>query len=152
MRAFIAAALLTLALLFAARYDPDASKRLLIDSGVGSGGADQSFEAKVGDHSAPADEQSWIPAAETFSPASQIWPPDEFKRHNLALVLFVGRDGIAKFCGAPPPGIVRLGCQYVTEKGLPIIAIANPCLFPKTDFFAGIACHELAHVNGWSHP
>lgn len=99
----------------------------------------------------PLDSPSWPPAADAFSAASQLWPPDAFKGDVASLVIFAGASGIHKICGVPPEGFVRLGCQGTTADGVSIIAVANPCLFPEDDFFAGIMCHEIAHSNGWTH-
>lgn len=96
--------------------------------------------------------ESWVPAADAFKPESPLWPPAEFRGEVASVVLFTGREGIAQACGEPPAGMVRLGCQGLTGDGISLIAIANPCLFPADDFFAGIMCHELAHANGWRHP
>lgn len=34
------------------------------------------------------------------------------------------------------------------------IVAVNPCLYPDRGWYAGLACHELAHANGWEadHP
>jgi hypothetical protein len=29
------------------------------------------------------------------------------------------------------------------------IHLPNPCVYPKTDAYARIACHEMGHKNGW---
>lgn len=99
----------------------------------------------------PFDDESWIPAADRFVPASQLWPPDEFMGNNASIVIFTDREGIEQACGSPPEGMVRIACQGTTAEGVSMIAIANPCLFPRDEFFAGIMCHELAHSNGFKH-
>lgn len=99
----------------------------------------------------PFDDESWIPVADRFVPASQLWPPEEFMGNNASVVIFTDREGIEQACGPPPEGMVRLACQGTTADGVSMIAVANPCLFPRNEFFAGIMCHELSHANGFKH-
>ena len=94
-------------------------------------------------------DAAWAAEARTVVSASPLWPPDQFRGDNAALVILTGREGIAKMCGAPPEGIARFACSGMNKDGVPIIASANPCLFPEDDFFAGLLCHELGHQNGW---
>lgn len=132
LRRFIVAAILIVSALFVLRHWGDNPHPLAVEH----------LEAKG----------AWLPTQQTFAPQSQLWPPDEFKSNGAAIVLFTDKAGIDKACGAPPAGLIRLGCEGPLSDGTPMIAIANPCLFPPDDFFAGLMCHELGHRNGWRHP
>lgn len=83
-------------------------------------------------------------------------PPIEYWGENVAITVYSNNPG--QTCpGRVTSGedSVVLGCTYITDSGVPIIVLPNPCLFDmETEFFALIACHEKGHLNGWPghHP
>ena len=77
-------------------------------------------------------------------------PPVWFK-HNPnreVKVRFVQPDRIHEACVAigvqPRPGYTILACAKGDTVWMP-----NPCRF--ADNYAGLMCHEMAHVNSWVH-
>ena len=131
-RCLFVAGVLALALL-AVLHRNDGRDRLLIDP--------QPFDTS---------EHDWIAQAGSWSPDSPLYPPEQFRAHGAAVVVYGGPEIVHELCGSPPEGKVRFGCGGQKEDGTPIIVIANPCLLEK-DFYAAITCHELGHVNGWKH-
>jgi hypothetical protein len=78
------------------------------------------------------------------------WPPKRFRGDNSAKVDFVNPSRINEACGTKPdPNYPEEACQDGDHFVLP-----NPCTFPRSDFYAQVACHELGHENGWpgNHP
>jgi hypothetical protein len=87
-----------------------------------------------------------------FKAEASVWPPDEYKGDNAAVVIFTDVAGVQSIChDAAEPGKAIVGCSGIKD-GTPIIVLPNPCGMRPEDFYAGITCHELAHVNGWRHP
>jgi hypothetical protein len=87
-----------------------------------------------------------------FKAEVSVWPPDEYKGDNAAVVIFTDVAGVQSIChDAAEPGKAIVGCSGIKD-GTPIIVLPNPCGMRPEDFYAGISCHELAHVNGWRHP
>lgn len=87
-----------------------------------------------------------------FKAEVSIWPPDQYRSDNAAVTLFVSPEALSKICGtAAESGKAIIGCASILKNGTPIVVLPNPCLMDADDFYAGIACHELAHVNGWRH-
>lgn len=88
-----------------------------------------------------------------FEPDGDFWPPDQFRKDNASITLFLDVNGVAKLCGVPAADHKSiLGCAITAKDKVPIVVLPNPCLMQKDDFYAAIACHELAHINGWTHP
>lgn len=78
-------------------------------------------------------------------------PPPKYQGDLLAPTWFVQFDKIPGLCGYPTPKQGRFeGCSLPGKMVLP-----NPCLAEFSgQSFARLACHELAHQQGWpaSHP
>lgn len=74
--------------------------------------------------------------------------PERHQGNRVAVVRFEGHEGIATQCGVAKPPLVLIACAGKV-KGVPTIAVPNPCLLPG-DFYARLLCHELGHLNGWS--
>lgn len=84
-------------------------------------------------------------------PLVPLWPPQEYQKSTAARVIFTDPSGIGKMCGvAKEAGQLILACQGEI-KGMPVIVLPNPCLWPEPEFYAAVVCHELGHVNGWRH-
>jgi hypothetical protein len=77
-------------------------------------------------------------------------PPIRFQGNNTAVVHFTDQDGIHKYCGKPEPGFVMIACRRQTHDGVDVVFMPNPCPIGDREFYAKIACHEMAHVNGWT--
>lgn len=91
--------------------------------------------------------------AEHFKPESPVYPPEQYQGPNAAVVVFAGMAQLQELCSSEPAqkGHVYLGCAAIKDDGTPVIALPDPCLLPHSDFYAALACHELGHINGWSH-
>lgn len=101
------------------------------------------FEAQRDDNPQPETD---IPAG---PPSLEIPPPLRFRGENVALVLFV--HDVRPFCPQPSPGRTVIACQIDSPQlHLPLMVMPHPCAAMGLDAYAYIACHELAHVNGWS--
>jgi hypothetical protein len=81
------------------------------------------------------------------SPYSTARPPERFQKDNAAVVVFVA--DVSTICGTLPDGYRIIACVRKSKSGAPIMVMPNPCLFPG-EVFSHIACHELAHVSGWT--
>jgi len=77
------------------------------------------------------------------------WPPARFIGDATSRVSWVKPELVAKACDEPDPDHTLEACQDGGH-----IVLPNPCTFPKSDDFARLACHELAHQRGWAadHP
>lgn len=80
-----------------------------------------------------------------FSDAS---PPMQFRGDASVGVSFVGDVDSATACGNAGHDHHFVAC---TRNG--VMVLPNPCSFDD-EYFAHLACHELAHRNGWAadHP
>lgn len=75
-----------------------------------------------------------------------VRPPERFQGDNWAVVTFVDIaqvDAACREAGATDIGRIQ-GCATGRNVILP-----NPCRLEG--FSAEVSCHELGHVNGWSH-
>lgn len=80
-------------------------------------------------------------------------PPVARRGDARAVVEFIDPRAVGSACvgaqvvvgtyGAP------LGCTLMWP-GRPTVVVPNPCAFPWDDY-AALLCHELGHVNGWTH-
>jgi hypothetical protein len=86
---------------------------------------------------------AWGPGTVNFDG----WPPRRFRQDSAAQVSFVQPSLVGYACRDPDP--LLEACQWDDR-----IVLPNPCTFPATDDYARLACHELAHRNGWpvDHP
>lgn len=78
------------------------------------------------------------------------WPPQRFRALGMVIVIYGTQKTIDKECGKAPATFITEGCANGER-----IVLPDPCRFPKSDEFARITCHELAHELGnWpeSHP
>jgi hypothetical protein len=80
--------------------------------------------------------------------------PPQYQGDTVAKVHFTNQKEITKHCGAPDdPSLIILGC--VKDIGSHEMWIGNPCLDKEADIpmsYSHHLCHELAHMNGWTHP
>lgn len=74
-------------------------------------------------------------------------PPERYQHGAAAVVLFMDTD-MDVFCQSI--GGVRAPDQRIVAcaKGR-VIYLPNPCRVQET--YAQLACHEMAHINGWTH-
>lgn len=94
-------------------------------------------------------------AVPAYGPVYSGIPPERYWGQEAAAVTIYAND-VARYCPLDvPPDKVLLGCHYVTDAGLSVIVLPNPCFFDmEIDWFARIACHEKSHAVGWEghHP
>lgn len=86
---------------------------------------------------------------------SESIPPERFRVLGLVPVVFAKFEDLPTLCGVDvPPGKVLMGCTRRTKEGVPIVFMPDPCPVAEVDYYARIACHELAHAGGWpgDHP
>lgn len=69
--------------------------------------------------------------------------PVDYHGDVRAAVTFVQPDEVVRLCDQGPTVVA---CQA----GAQIIA-PNPCLYVE-EYYAGVLCHEVGHMNGWRHP
>ena len=82
---------------------------------------------------------------------ARVRPPERYGRDATAVVAFVHPRFVPGTCGMA----VREGFTlYACQRG-DLLVLPNPCGpgFAR-EWFAHLACHELAHRNGWpaDHP
>lgn len=79
--------------------------------------------------------------------------PDQYKGEATVNVYMTTPEKINEICGAPPEGIIKLGCYDIENDRL---IVGNPCNYTKDmkdkKTFGYLLCHEKAHKNGWRHP
>lgn len=91
------------------------------------------------------------PAAPEYGPGTTHYagsPPLEYMGDQAAVTFYV--MDVSPYCGKPQPGYRTLGCSFHTDNGTPVIVMLNPCPFTDVDAYAQLACHEIAHLRGWS--
>lgn len=78
-------------------------------------------------------------------------PPENYQENTTATVEFVSPNEVQAVCLAKgaqrPQGRTILGCE---RDG--VITVPNPCSLGPDGYFRDLLCHEMAHVNGWTHP
>jgi hypothetical protein len=95
------------------------------------------------------------PSTPAFGPGTRHFdgsPPLRFMGDATAITFFV--MDVDAICGAAPPGYTRMGCQFQTADGVPVIVVKNPCPYTYVDAYARLICHEIAHARLWpgDHP
>jgi hypothetical protein len=80
--------------------------------------------------------------------------PPQYTQDVTALIHFTDQKGIAEHCGVPnDPSLVFVGCT--NEINGREMWIGNPCRYKEANnpnSYAHTMCHEIAHMNGWTHP
>jgi hypothetical protein len=75
-------------------------------------------------------------------------PPERFQNNTHFTIEVADQTRIDAVCqgqfGAPPSGMKTDACTTAGRVLMP-----NPCTFSKSDAYARLLCHEMAHVNGW---
>ena len=83
-------------------------------------------------------------------------PPARFIREGIVPVLFVDPARLAEACGAKvPPGLALVACTRMTKSGVKVVIMPHPAVAMKTDYYALVLAHELAHaLANWpgDHP
>jgi hypothetical protein len=82
----------------------------------------------------------YVPNATWYNTDS---PPIKYQRDAQVTVYFESPNKINWDANKGQCGVVF---AYQTKKE---IHIPNPCVYPKTDSYARLLCHELGHFNGW---
>lgn len=92
---------------------------------------------------APEDNRaSTLPSVERME-----LPPQEYRGDytTLSSVITLPDDRLREVCGSDH----ALACAG-REGSFDVMYLPNPCRFP-TDPYAALLCHEMAHLQGWSH-
>lgn len=82
-----------------------------------------------------------------------LTPPSAYQGDAVVSVSFVDPERVPALCEAMgarlASGTYALACQTGGTIYLP-----NPCRWPNHSDYQRLACHELAHANGWpaNHP
>lgn len=89
----------------------------------------------------------WMPAV--YTATETLLPPEQYRGDVRVIVEFVDEDEVVRRCGGNP---AIQACQFGETMVLP-----NPCIWAnlisgKVQYYPGISCHEVGHVNGWRHP
>lgn len=81
---------------------------------------------------------------------SSSFPPPRFHAGQAVSLTFLLND-VSIICGPAPAGYRIVACVRTLKDGTRITALPNPC---SPEFmgekFAHTACHEKAHLQGWS--
>ena len=75
---------------------------------------------------------------------TDVWPPVRFQGDTAVRAMFVHPRLINDLCGTAPAGFVTEACSQGN-----IVILPNPCLADRTDEYARLVCHEIAHTNLW---
>lgn len=78
---------------------------------------------------------------------SENMPPEEYRGDytTLSSVLTLPETRIREICGSEH----ALACAG-REGSFDVLYLPNPCGYPS-DPYAVLLCHEMAHLQGWSH-
>lgn len=87
-------------------------------------------------------------------PTNDVLPPEKFQGDAVAvLVSTSSQQVVEKECGLRPKGKI-IACAEVGKQG-GLVVMPNPCVFsrnfPEQELYATLLCHELGHINGWTH-
>lgn len=78
--------------------------------------------------------------------------PENYGKDRTTMVHFTNQKGIDKKCGAASdPRLYTMACAFADTNEL---YLPNPCRdkdVADPESYAHLACHELAHLNGWHH-
>lgn len=72
--------------------------------------------------------------------------PPQFHGSTSMQVVLADQPTIDVLCGKAQPPNIKVACA---QRHTRTIVIPNPCGIKER--YAGIFCHELAHINGWQH-
>ena len=81
-------------------------------------------------------------------------PPTRYYQGETAQITVYLND-VTDICGKPEnSNVTRFACVRMSKEGQPIMVLPNPCMYAAQEFYAMLACHEKAHVQGWpgDHP
>lgn len=81
---------------------------------------------------------------------STAFPPPRFHAGQTVSLTFLLND-VTPICGEAPEGYRIIACVRTLKDGTRIMAMPNPCnpAF-MGESYAHIACHEAAHLKGWT--
>lgn len=82
-------------------------------------------------------------------------PPIKYQVNPKAsVIVIVDNTNSKEACGVAEPGWRLMACTMMTDKGVPVLLMPNPCLYPEAvsdiHSYAHLLCHEFGHVNGWN--
>lgn len=81
-------------------------------------------------------------------PHNQMFePPQQFYGDARVIVSFMLPESVPVICESD-----RANACFARNIGKPELILPNPCRWMGIESYASIACHELAHANGWKHP
>jgi hypothetical protein len=83
--------------------------------------------------------------------SNQLPIPPQYQKNTQAWITVMNQAQIDKKCGKAAKGGRTLACGDVKR---PFVYMPNPCLYPEAQdkkSYAHLLCHELAHVQGWTH-
>lgn len=86
---------------------------------------------------------------------SNAAPPQRFQMPSMAVVKVVPEASVQAECGLQPPASISIKACSRRLSGTGVIVLPDPCPFAEAgEQFAHLACHEFAHISGWSgeHP
>ncbi|MDR7062003.1 hypothetical protein J2X38_004088 [Sphingopyxis sp. BE235] len=86
---------------------------------------------------------------------SNALPPERFRGAGTAVVQIVPAWAVSAHCGVTPPAGWEIQACAKHSRPLRTVILPDPCPFAEAgEDFARRACHEFAHVRGWSaqHP
>jgi len=96
----------------------------------------------------------FAPLLLVFAGWNDSMPPTEYRGEAYGTVFFLTAENVHKLCAkaiAAPPGVAVYVCAGEKD-GNAIMILPDPCPYGDAgERFAEIACHEKAHLNGWSH-
>jgi hypothetical protein len=86
-------------------------------------------------------------------PSSILIPPVRYQGDRTVVVMFLDPEAVPAQCKAMGDGLELPAYAQACQKG-GLIIMPNPCRWPTRSEYGDLACHELAHANGWpaNHP
>jgi hypothetical protein len=78
-------------------------------------------------------------------------PPVRYRGDATITIEFLGLDDVNKYCASGSKKIMKpvcgyrfYGCQHGNKLYMP-----HPCVYPETNPYTRLLCHEIGHHNGW---
>ncbi len=90
-----------------------------------------------------------LSAAPTGQTYSDALPPQRYAKEGFATVAFLTPENVVKACKVKvPPGARLMACAGQV-KGRRTIIMPIPYEYGKSEYYARLMAHELAHNQGW---
>lgn len=88
-----------------------------------------------------------------LAPNATYWtdalPPERYAVEGFATIAFLTPENVTKACGIEAPAGMRVMACTKRFEGRALIIMPLPNEAGKSEYYARLMAHEIAHLKGW---